>query len=117
MPRCPTTNYPRSLRNKRPRSDAALALEFLILTAARSGEVKGAHWSEIDVASKVWSIPAERMKAGRSHSVPLSPRAVEILEIGGKGEDVTVRLSGPGAQASLSRQWPSICFCAGWERK
>ena len=59
---------------------AALALEFLILTAARSGEVKGAVWSEIDLRNRVWNIPGERMKAARPHSVPLCGRAVEILE-------------------------------------
>lgn len=55
------------------------ALEFLILTAARSGEVLGAKWDEIDLASKVWTIPAERMKAGREHRIPLSARAVTII--------------------------------------
>lgn len=59
---------------------AALALEFVVLTAARSGEVRGATWAEIDLAAKVWSIPGARMKAGREHRVPLSPRALEILE-------------------------------------
>ena len=60
---------------------AALALEFAILTAARSGEVRGATWGEIDMTTKVWTVPAARMKAGREHRVPLSPRAVQILEI------------------------------------
>ena len=59
---------------------AALALEFTILTAARTGEVIGATWEEIDLAKKVWTVPANRMKAGREHRIPLSPRAVEILE-------------------------------------
>ncbi|MBA4040382.1 MAG: integrase [Sphingobium sp.] len=59
---------------------AARALEFTILTAARSGEVLGAQWDEIDTEKKVWTIPAERMKAGREHRVPLSPRAMEIVE-------------------------------------
>jgi integrase len=58
----------------------ALALEFCILTAARSGEVLGARWSEIDMAAKVWTVPAERMKAGREHRVPLCERAVNILD-------------------------------------
>jgi integrase len=58
---------------------AARALEFLILTAARSGEVLGAHADEIDLEKRVWTIPPERMKAGREHRVPLSPRAVEIV--------------------------------------
>ncbi len=56
-----------------------LAMEFLILTAARSGEVRGAVWSEIDLQAAIWTIPASRMKAKREHRVPLSPRAVEIL--------------------------------------
>ena len=58
----------------------ARALEFLILTAARTGEVIGATWGEIDLKAKTWTIPAERMKAHREHVVPLSDRAVEILK-------------------------------------
>jgi integrase len=59
---------------------AGLALEFAILTAARSGEVLGARWAEFDLESKVWVVPAGRMKAGREHRVPLSSRALAILE-------------------------------------
>jgi integrase len=59
---------------------AALALEFVILTAARSGEVLGAQWEEVDLGKAIWTIPAGRMKAGKEHRVPLTPRAVEILE-------------------------------------
>lgn len=55
------------------------AFEFLILTACRSGEVLGAKWEEIDLTAKVWTIPAERMKAGREHRVPLSARAMTIV--------------------------------------
>lgn len=55
------------------------ALEFTILTAARSGETLGALWSEIDLNAGVWTVPAKRMKAGREHRVPLVGRAVEIL--------------------------------------
>ena len=58
---------------------AALALEFAILTAARTGEVIGATWGEVDLDNAVWIIPAGRMKAEREHRVPLSPRVVEIL--------------------------------------
>jgi integrase len=58
----------------------AMALEFLILTATRWGEIRGARWGEIDLARRVWTIPAARMKSGREHRVPLSARAVEILE-------------------------------------
>jgi integrase len=61
-------------------SVSALALEFLILTAARSGEVRGSRWQEIDLDAKVWTVPASRMKAGREHRVPLSPRALTILK-------------------------------------
>jgi integrase len=59
---------------------AALALEFAILTAARSGEVLGARWVEFDLERAVWTIPAVRMKAGREHRVPLSRRALKILK-------------------------------------
>jgi integrase len=59
---------------------ASLALEFVILTAARTSEVLGATWAEVDRDKAIWTIPAARMKAGKEHRVPLSPRAVEILE-------------------------------------
>ena len=59
---------------------SALGLEFLILTAARTGEIIGAKWSEIDLEKAVWTIPLDRMKAGVVHRVPLPSRAVEILE-------------------------------------
>lgn len=58
---------------------AARALEFLILTAARTGEVRGATWSEIDLNAATWTIPGHRMKAGKEHRVPLTRRALEIL--------------------------------------
>ena len=58
---------------------SARALEFLILTGARTGEVIGAQWSEIDLLDKTWTVPASRMKAHREHRVPLSPRALTIL--------------------------------------
>jgi len=57
-----------------------LAIEFLILTAARSGEVRGAIWSEFDLDAQTWLVPADRMKGGRAHRVPLSGRAMDILE-------------------------------------
>jgi integrase len=59
---------------------AARALEFLILTAARTGEVIGARWNEIDLLDKTWTVPAARMKAHREHRVPLSSRALAILD-------------------------------------
>lgn len=55
------------------------ALEFTILTAARTGETIGARWHEIDLAAKVWTVPGERMKSGREHRVPLSDTAIELL--------------------------------------
>ncbi len=59
---------------------AALALEFTILTAARTGEVIGATWAEIDRQKKLWRVPAARMKMGKLHEVPLSTRAIEVLD-------------------------------------
>jgi len=64
-------------------------MEFLILTACRSGEVRGACWSEIDMDAAVWTIPAERMKAKMTHRVPLSGRTLGILKAqGGKHKDL-----------------------------
>ena len=57
------------------------ALEFTLLTAARSGEVRGMKWDEVDVERKIWTVPASRMKAKVSHRVPLTPRALEILAV------------------------------------
>lgn len=59
---------------------SALALRFLILTAARSGEVRGASWSEVDLQAGIWAVPAERMKAGAAHRVPLSTQALALLQ-------------------------------------
>jgi len=59
---------------------SALALQFLILTATRSGETRGAEWAEIDFEARTWTIPAERMKMDLSHRVPLSNQAIAILE-------------------------------------
>ena len=57
-----------------------LGVELLILTASRSGEVRGAKWEEFDLDAKVWTVPASRMKAKKEHRVPLSDRCMEILE-------------------------------------
>ena len=64
-----------------------LAFEFLVLTAARSGEVRLATWNEIDSDGAVWVVPAERMKAQREHRVPLSDRALDILREASKYAD------------------------------
>jgi integrase len=78
---------------------AAMALEFLILTAARSGEVLGARWQEIDWDGRLWAIPASRMKASREHRVPLSGRALAIIERLGDAE--TGDFVFPGQKASM----------------
>lgn len=87
---------------ERPRFDVTRAmLEFLILTAARSGEVRGMVWSEIDFDSATWTIPADRMKAKLPHRVPLSMRAVEILR-GQEGLHEELVFPSPRAQTVLS---------------
>jgi integrase len=68
------------LRDAKAGESAKLAFEFLILTAARTGEVIGARWDEIDRDAKMWTIPADRIKAGREHRVPLTPRCIELLD-------------------------------------
>ncbi len=71
---------------RKQRGVAPLAFEFMVLTASRTGEVIGAKWDEIDLETKVWTIPAERMKAGKEHRIPISSRALEILKIMLKGK-------------------------------
>jgi integrase len=79
------------LRARKPIA-GTLALEFLILTAARTDEVLKATWSEIDLDAKTWTVPGERMKMRKEHVVPLSPRALEVLKaaraINPKGEHI-----------------------------
>jgi integrase len=71
---------PELLRALRARNGmAARALEFTISTAARTAEVLGARWGEIDLDDKIWTVPAERMKADREHRVPLSDAAISVL--------------------------------------
>jgi integrase len=65
---------------RRQAGTGARALEFAILCAARSGEVRGATWSEIDLEAAIWTIPGERMKVGKPHRVPLSPAALKLLK-------------------------------------
>ncbi len=65
--------------SKRASLATKLAFEFIVLTAARSGEVRAATWSEIDMDAATWTVPAERMKAGREHRVPLSRAALDVL--------------------------------------
>lgn len=79
LPYADVPAFIKTLRNADCDSMIRLALEFLILTAARSGEVRGAPPEECDLKSKLWTIPAERMKAEREHVVPLTSRAIEIV--------------------------------------
>ena len=79
MPYSDVPEFVRRLHESPASEIVRIAFEFLILTAARTSEVLGAGKSEIDLEARVWNIAPERMKAGRSHRVPLSPRAVEIL--------------------------------------
>lgn len=67
-------------REQQSTSVAAIALEFTILTCARTGETLGARWLEFDLDAKIWRVPAARMKGRREHRVPLAARALEIIE-------------------------------------
>ena len=78
------------------------ALAFTILTAARSGEVRGAIWSEIDFETAVWTIPKDRMKAGREHVVPLPASAVAILRRCQELRTTSTDLIFPGARGAMS---------------
>jgi integrase len=80
-PALPYSELPAFLADLRTRpAVSARALELLILTAARTSEITNARWSEIDLERAVWRIPADRMKAGRPHEIPLTPAALEVLQ-------------------------------------
>lgn len=81
---------------------AALALRFLALTATRSGEVLGATWSEMDLKAHLWTIPAERMKAGKEHRVPLSSQAIDVLREAEKTKVNNIIFSGQKTGRPLS---------------
>ena len=78
---------------------AAHCLRFAILTASRSGEVRGALWNEIDLNAKTWTIPKERMKAATAHTIPLSAQAIAVLEKQDKQEDQTLIFPAPRGKA------------------
>jgi integrase len=87
----------------------ALALEFTILTAARTGEVAGATWGEFDLNAAIWTIPAERMKAGAQHKVPLSDRALNILrELPRNGDRGFAQLTRTGMIELLRKMRPGL---------
>jgi integrase len=116
-PALPYTELPTFLIELRERDGiAARAMEFLILTAARAGEVLGARWSEFDLLDKTWTVPAERMKAHREHRVPLSDRALTILQemqAHRTGDDAFVFPGGnPGKPLSTTALW-EVLFVMG----
>ena len=103
--------FVRALR--RQEGTAAQAFEFLILTAARTSEVVGARWDEIDLKKAVWTVPADRIKAGREHRVPLSAPALVILKKMKAARDAEAELDGVvpenvfsgGGRGDLSATW------------
>jgi integrase len=103
----PFADLPAALESVRASTGEAstkLAFEFMVLTAARAGEVRGAVWSEIDLEKRTWTIPATRMKARKEHRVPLADRAMAILRemqgLGRKGEIVFQSSRGKGSPMS-----------------
>ncbi|WP_321808081.1 tyrosine-type recombinase/integrase [Burkholderia sp. BCC1993] len=81
---------------------SARCLEFAILTAARSGEARGATWGEVDLKRGIWSVPPERMKAKKEHRVPLSPAAIELLKAIERDEDKDLVFPSPRSGGVLS---------------
>ena len=103
LPRWRPSGTPAPIRPPR------LALEFLVLTAARSGEVRGARWDEIDLDSATWTIPAVRMKAGKEHRVPLSTQAVEVLTRAREhGNGSSLVFPGPAGRAVTSTAYSKL---------
>jgi integrase len=97
----PWKDIPAFMRALRTREGtAARALEFAILTAARSGEVRGAAWCEIDLVAQLWTVPAERMKAGIEHRVPLSHAALAVVTAAGRCGDLVFEGRKGGVQLS-----------------
>ena len=79
------------------------ALKFLVLTASRSGEVRGARWDEIDKSAALWTIPAERAKNARPHRIPLSAAALEVLTAARELPDSSDVTSAPRDSRSMVR--------------
>jgi integrase len=102
-PALPYTEIGTFMATLRERDDLpSLALQFAILTAARTGEVVGARWDEIDLKNKTWTIPGERMKGGKEHRVPLSTAAITILEQLRDRDDEFVFANRPGRPLSVT---------------
>lgn len=99
----PYADLPELMTVMRSRPEvSARALEFLILTSSRTNEVIGACWSEIDFLEKLWTVPKSRMKSGRPHIVPLSPRAIEILQAQGPAKPAALIFPGARVGKPLS---------------
>ena len=101
------------LRKRRGPLASRLAFEFLILTATRSGETRGATWAEINVADRCWTIVPDRMKTRVAHVVPLSDRALAILREA-KSSEETIPFAFPTRRESLSQTWSSRRPCVTW---
>ena len=102
------------VRAAKPGKVDTLAFEFLVLTAARGGEVRGAVWAEIDQGAGVWTIPATRTKTARAHRVPLSGRALEILDAARKlwnGESPIVFVNERGKPLTRKRPGRLLLSC------
>ncbi len=88
---------------------SARTLEFVILTAARSGEARGARWAELDLKAGVWTVPGERMKGGLPHRVPLSPQALAVLErVKGLDGDLVFPSATPGPKGEPRAQSEAV---------
>jgi len=87
---------------------SARALEFAILTVARSGEVRGMSWAEVDLPGKLWTIPADRMKAGKEHRVPLSDAALAILKSIPRIVDIEYVFPAPSGTALSDMALPGV---------
>lgn len=99
----PSSELPAFIASLRQRdAPSARALEFLILTATRGNETRGARWEEFDLDKRVWTIPAERMKSKRPHRVPLTPRMIELLADARAGNSSDFAFVGPDGRRSLS---------------
>ena len=95
-------------RLKAQQGTGARALEFTVFTAARSGEVRGAAWTEIDLANALWTVPAERMKSGREHRVPLSRPAIRLLrQMPGAKEKSCLLYTSPSPRDRQKSRMPS----------
>ena len=92
----------RTIRETAAWPTTKLAIEYIALTAARSGEVRGATWSEIDIESATWTVPADRMKAGREHRVALSSSALAVLESAREYEDASGLVFPSGRSKAMS---------------